>query len=116
MTHRHAIVKDGKFASLLRDAKELLALLPPPCADAGAEGIAELLLRIKFNAHPIRDSRQRRIGVVSFHPRHAAVHCLTHGSQRMPCALIQNPTARSVLLESDCVLRLVRIRLPAPSC
>jgi hypothetical protein len=93
MTHRHAMVKDGKFASLLRDAKELMVLLPPPCADAGAEGIAELLLRIKFNAHPIRDSRQRRIGVVSLPAQHAPAHC----SQRIGHAFIQNLTICSVL-------------------
>jgi len=108
MTHRHVLVKDGKFASLLRDAKELLALLPPPCADAGADGIAELLLRIKFNAHPIRDSRQRRIGVVSFPgiptqhaPAHfvsfPAQHAPAHCSQRIGHAFIQNLTICSVL-------------------
>lgn len=47
MSHRLAAVRTGLWGKKLADAKALLAVLPPPCADVGVEGCAELLLRIQ---------------------------------------------------------------------
>lgn len=67
LTHRLATLRSSMLASVSTDAQLLIPLLPFPCADVGVKGLTELLLRIKFNAHPVRDSWERRTGQSSPH-------------------------------------------------